>query len=301
MNAVDDGSSDFDLYVKRGSPPTNADYDCAQNGLGQFGSCTFAAPEAGAWYVLVDRYAGGGGYQVTATSIGVDCAVPANAGVACNDGSSCTTGDACNAGVCAGSTLPDGAACDDGRLCTPVDSCVAGTCVGSETPAPACTGPAAIAGKGSLVLADGPPPNTADRLNWRWLGGSYTAKSAFGSPTTDTEFAICLYDERGAGPELVLERNIPAGARWRDIAGGYRYNDPALLGDGIRRVVLREGRDGGARITIDARGSNLGLAAVPLDQHSTVTMQLVRPGACWESRYSTSLRNGNGVFRARPD
>ena len=72
MNAVDDGIADFDLYVKRGSPPTPADYDCAQNGIGQFGSCIFAAPEAGAWYVLVDRYAGGGGSQVTATSIGVD-------------------------------------------------------------------------------------------------------------------------------------------------------------------------------------------------------------------------------------
>lgn len=299
MNAIDDGVSDFDLYVKRGSPPTNADYDCAQNGIGQFAACTVAAPEAGAWYVLVDRYAGGGGYQVTATSIGLDCAVPANEGLSCDDGNSCTAGDACTAGACAGSVLADGTACDDARLCTPVDTCVAGACVGSDAPATTCTGAAAIAGKGSLVLADGPPPNTADRLSWRWLGGSSTSKAGFGSPTTDTEFGLCLYDERGAGPELVLERHIPAGARWRDVDGGYRYNDPALLGDGMRRVVLREGHDGGARITIDARGANLALAAVPLG--STVTIQLVRPGACWESRYSTSLRNGNGVFRARPD
>jgi hypothetical protein len=99
----------------------------------------------------------------------------------------------------------------------------------------------------------------------------------------------------------MLERRIPAGARWRDVAGGYRYSDPALLGDGIRRVTLREGNDGGARITIEARGANLALGAVPLGQESTVTMQLVRPGACWESRYSTRIRNGNGVFRARPD
>ena len=301
MNANDDGVADFDLYVKRGSPPTTADYDCAQNGIGQFASCTFAAPGAGAWYVLVDRYAGGGGYQVTATIIGVDCAAPANEGVACDDGNSCTAGDVCGAGICAGSVLPDGTACDDARLCTPVDTCVAGTCVGSEAPATTCTGPAAIAGKGSLVLADAPPPNTGDRLNWRWLGGSSTAKAAFGSPTTNTEFGVCLYDERGAGSQLLLERHIPAGARWRNVDGGYRYNDPALLGDGIRRVVLREGRDGNARITIDARGANLALPAVPLGQQSTVTIQLVRPGACWESRYSTSLRNGNGVFRARPD
>jgi len=27
----------------------------------------------------------------------------------------------------------------------------------------------------------------------------------------------------------------------------------------------------------------------------------VRPGACWEARYSTNERNTNGLFRARPD
>jgi hypothetical protein len=301
MNGLDDGAADFDLYVKRGSPPTSADYDCAQNAIGQFASCTFAAPGAGPWYVLVDRYAGNGAYQVTATSFGVDCSEPGSDGLACDDGNSCTTGDACAAGGCVGSVLADGTACDDGRLCTPVDTCSAGVCVGSTTPATGCAGPAYAAGRGSLLLEDEPPPNTGDRLTWRWLGGASTPKAAFGSPTVGTDFGLCLYDERGAGPQLILERRIPAGARWRDVGGGYRYSDPGLLGDGVRRVHLREGGQGGAKITVEARGANLALPPVPLGQQSTVTLQLVRAGGCWEARYSTNVRNANGLFRARPD
>jgi hypothetical protein len=301
MNGLDDGVADFDLYVKRGAPPTSADYDCAQNGIGQFASCVFAAPEAGPWYILVDRYGGSGDYQVTATSLGVDCGHAGNEGVACDDGNSCTTGDACVGGVCRGGALADGAACDDGRLCTPVDTCVAGACVGSTAPATTCIKPAFVGGRGSLVLADDPPPNRGDRLSWRWLGGGETPKAMFGSPTTTTDYGICLYDDRGAGPELVLERRIPAGGRWREVAGGYRYSDPGLLGDGIRRVHLHEGIEGVAKITVEARGANLAMTPVPLGQRSTVRLQLVGAGTCWEARYSTSVRNANGLFRARPD
>ena len=301
MNAIDDGNADFDLYVKRGAPPTNADYDCAQNGVGQFASCTLSSPGAGPWYVLIDRYSGGGPYQVTATSLGVDCSDPASDGIACDDGNSCTVGDVCAAGACGGTLAADGAACDDGRLCTPVDTCSAGVCVGEAVPATTCIGPAYTNGRGSLLLEDDPPPNNGDRLTWRWLGGAETPKIAFGAPTAGTDFGICLYDERGAGPQLILERRIPGGARWREVSGGYRYNDRGLLGDGIRRVHLHEGFQGNAKITLEARGANLAMPPVPLGQQSTVTMQLVRPGACWEARYSTNVRNANGLFRARPD
>ena len=70
MNAVDDGVSDFDMYVKQGTPPTMTDFDCSQVGKSQFGFCDFPAPAAGIWYVIVQRFAGQGTYQLTATMIG---------------------------------------------------------------------------------------------------------------------------------------------------------------------------------------------------------------------------------------
>ncbi len=68
MNAQDDGVADFDLYVKQGAAPTITSYDCARRGAGQFGVCEFPSPAAGPWYVLVQRVAGAGSYQVTATA-----------------------------------------------------------------------------------------------------------------------------------------------------------------------------------------------------------------------------------------
>jgi hypothetical protein len=70
MNAVDDGTSDFDMYVKQGTPPTMTDFDCRQAGQSQFGFCDFPAPAAGIWYVIVQRFAGQGTYQLTATMLG---------------------------------------------------------------------------------------------------------------------------------------------------------------------------------------------------------------------------------------
>jgi hypothetical protein len=109
MNAVDDGRSDFDLYVKRGSPPTTSDYECAATGPNQFGFCRFVSPAAGTWYALVERYRGEGPYQVTATTF-------AGAAGACGNGVR-EAGEECDGG--------DDLACPGfcGPACTCVPEC----------------------------------------------------------------------------------------------------------------------------------------------------------------------------------
>jgi hypothetical protein len=133
LNADDDGVANFDLYVKEGSPPTTADFDCARTGSTQFHSCEFSAPAAGTWHVLVDRVSGSGVFQVTATSFDlIDCTNPANDGMPCNDGEQCTSNDVCQSGACAG-TPSTGSACDDGDPCTSPDVCSAGSCAGTPS------------------------------------------------------------------------------------------------------------------------------------------------------------------------
>ncbi len=127
LNAVDDGSSDFDIYVRAGSPATTTTYDCKADGSGQLGFCSFENPVDGTWYVLVNRAAGSGTYQVTATTFGSGC----EAGQSCDDGKSCTTNDTCNAGICSGTPVGNGTPCNDGNACTLTDACQSGSCVGS--------------------------------------------------------------------------------------------------------------------------------------------------------------------------
>lgn len=296
MNARDDGTTNFDLYVKHGAPPTTADFDCAQTGVGQFASCLFREPAAGSWYVLVNRHSGDGAYQVTASRFGIDCSVPANAAAPCDDGDACTTEDVCMGGSCAGVAAPDGAPCDDGRLCTAVDACVAGTCVGSTEPRTGCS--ASATGRGSLLLKAS-RTRRGGRLAWRWLAAAPTQQAAFGSPTTMTDYGLCLYEGARTAPSLLLEQHVPPGDRWRDVRTGFRYSDASLSASGVRSMALRARRDGRTKIVVHGRGA--GMVPLPLAQQPTVTLQLVHAGACWEARYGTDVRNDVHIFRARPD
>jgi hypothetical protein len=58
---------DAELYLKRGSPPTSIDYLCASELPGTFEECFIPSPAAGIYHVLVQRLAGSGQYQLTAT------------------------------------------------------------------------------------------------------------------------------------------------------------------------------------------------------------------------------------------
>ena len=132
FNAIDDFFADFDMYVKHGSPPSTADFDCRQTSSGQFGYCEFSNPAGGRWYVRVDRFSGEGDYQVSVTNTD-------------------TTASTCGNGIIEPGEGCDGA--DDNEcigLCQLDCSCPPPVCgndvqeVGEEcdgTAAASCTGP----------------------------------------------------------------------------------------------------------------------------------------------------------------
>ena len=68
MNAIDDGLSDYDLYVKAGEVATPSNYDCAREGSGQIGVCEFTNPQPGTWYASIQRVRGGGAYQLVSAA-----------------------------------------------------------------------------------------------------------------------------------------------------------------------------------------------------------------------------------------
>lgn len=323
LNGEDRSSIDFDLYAKQGAPPTTGDHDCAAADVGQYGYCEFNAPSPGTWYVLVDRFAGSGTYQLTVTSFGTDCSLPGQTGNPCDDGNECTTDDSCQAGSCAGTTLGDGSpcddgeqctsescqsgvctatpltgnACDDGSACTQLDTCQAGTCVSGAAPAPVCK-QSLIAGKSSLLMKD--KLSGKDKLVWRWTRGASTDIGDFGDPTATTDFAFCLYDESNITPQLVMERMVPAGPSWTANNTGFKYKDPEATSAGFTKAILKSGDDLAAKIIVKGKGDGLGLSSVPVDQLSSVRVQLVTATGCWEAHY-TSAGNDPGTFKAKSD
>lgn len=62
------GTADFDLYFRRGAPPTTSTYDL--RGYTSGGEdITFNNPQAGTWYVMVKSYSGTGNYDLTCTLV----------------------------------------------------------------------------------------------------------------------------------------------------------------------------------------------------------------------------------------
>ena len=50
------GTGDADMYVKFGSEPTDSSYDCRPYASGNTETCTFAAPQAGTYYINLKAY-----------------------------------------------------------------------------------------------------------------------------------------------------------------------------------------------------------------------------------------------------
>jgi hypothetical protein len=298
MNAEDDFGDDFDLFVKAGSPPTTSDFDCARTGFGQLGLCEFSSPTAGEWHVLVNRASGAGAYQVTVTAFGSECG-EGNEGQPCSDGDSCTGGDTCQSGSCVGTPVTDGSSCDDGSLCTLGDTCQAGICTPGNAPAQSCRTPT-LSGTSRLLIVD-KSLDQNDRLVWRWRRGEATSRADFGTPTGATDYALCVYDFVGGSPSLLSETVIPGGLNWQAFPNRYRYADRNKAQAGVRRLVLKEGLDGKARIVLRAVGVNAQLPTLPLVQAPHMLVQLVNESLCWEAEYSTSIRNDVERFKALSD
>lgn len=61
------GSGDADMYVRAGSQPTTATYDCRPYKTGNAESCTFAAPVAGTYHVMLSAYSAFSGVSLQAS------------------------------------------------------------------------------------------------------------------------------------------------------------------------------------------------------------------------------------------
>jgi hypothetical protein len=179
----------------------------------------------------------------------------------------------------------------DAQLCPPA-------------PQAGCVGPA-LPLKAVFRLRDHALDDIPDRLIWKWLRGSATAKSDFGNPTIDTAYELCVYD---ATTTLISTEHVPAGGIcgsrpcWTETSTGFKYRDGQLAADGVGKLLLREGlEDGKARIIMKGQRGNLNMPALPLAQ--SVTVQLVNSiGNCWDAVYNEPAdHNDSELFKDRAD
>ena len=152
----------------------------------------------------------------------------------------------------------------------------------------------------SLGIQDKPG---TDELAWRWLGGTATFGFEFGNPFFQTSFALCAYGESGllfqsqAGPADVCRRSQSC---WRSTnRGGFAYANHFGNADGVTRIELTPGLEGGARVAFKARGNSIALPGLPLPTPLTVQLQ-ASDASCWEATYEAEdvIKNESTKFRA---
>ncbi len=225
------------------------------------------------------------------------CAHPDNS-APCEDGDLCTGPDVCAAGVC---TSGDVLSCEDNDLCT-VDSCDSATgCVNEGIMFP--PGSCLEGGLGKLRILNR-FDSGGDRLAWKWARGAAFDQADLGLPDFDTTYSMCIFDQSAGIDRFAGSINILPSENWEARGSkGYRYVDRYSTNGGLRKMLLRTGREGRTSFQLDARGEFLRTPA-PTSVHDyfeldeTLRVQLINSeGMCWTSEFSAEGTSFNDPIR----
>ena len=174
----------------------------------------------------------------------------------------------------------------------------------TPTPSPATCGAAPIGGcatpgKGKLLIKDKDPAGMGgnDKVIYQWLKGPMLNQSDFGNPASGgTDILVCVY----ANNALVSKFKAPAGAPWEALSTkGYSYKDGAGTNGGLQKIQLKGGADGKSKISVKAKGGNIQMPGLPLNDSTNVTVQVVRGdnSACWQTVFpGPGNKNDTGGF-----
>jgi hypothetical protein len=169
----------------------------------------------------------------------------------------------------------------------------------------------AEAGKAQLQLKDR-TPDTKDQLKWKWKKGAATDLGDFADPVTGSaDYRFCIYDSSASSQPLAELALVPGGTCdgkpcWKTLGSpaspkGYKYKNKAGTPSGIIKVKFKAGVDGKAQVQLKAKGDLIPMPALPLTLNVTAQL-LIDDGAtteCWQTVYSSTLKNDAAQFKAK--
>ena len=223
-------------------------------------------------------------------------------GTACDDGLYCTDGDACDgSGSCQSGAARD---CNDADLCT-ADSCdeAGNTCVNEGVPVEPATCYSST--KGNILFKDKGDPAKIF-IKWKWKKGEPVDPIALGSPSTATEYALCIYDQTAASPTLIGSYGVPVSNLWKEKTGQVLYFNKPGAPDGVAQIKGKASlADGKSGMAAKVAGTNM-LAPTPysgdefVDADPSVIIQMLNSeGACWSNEFTAEQLKANSPTSLR--
>jgi hypothetical protein len=233
--------------------------------------------------------------DVAETCNGSSNTCPADAkqpdGTSCSDGLFCNGAETCASGACTPGTPP----------CNMVQTCSEGLdeCLSTACPSAPLTCRTAL--KSLLLIKNNTSNDNKDKLTWKFIKGAATTQMDLADPTATANYALCIYS--GPSNALVGQMSLPASnTKWHVLGSkGYKFLDLSLADDGAQKVLVKGGGPGKSKALVKGRGANL---PDPLDGGSLsfpVTVQLLnyQTGVCFESSFSSALKNTTTLFKAK--
>jgi ELWxxDGT repeat protein/cysteine-rich repeat protein len=243
-------------------------------------------------------------FFVATTSITGDELWVLDTGPACGDGlvdpgEDCDDGNTSNGDCCSDQCVfePIGSACEDGTFCTYSDQCDgAGVCV----PGLAVSTPMCPATKAPLLIRiKDKSNNSADGLLYKHR---HTG-SGLGNPVLQTDYQLCVWQDAGGSPSLILDPFVPAGGTcgsnpcWKQQGKTFKYKDNSGSADGIRRITLKELNSGDTKVQFKGKGAALGVPALPLTHIVRVQLHS-SDGLCLTTDFSApAIKNTSTQFK----
>lgn len=222
-----------------------------------------------------------------------------DAGEECDDGNG-ADGDGCDSNCtltgCGNGITTAGEECDDGNL--EDGDCCSSSCELTIDEDLLSTPP----GEAKVLLRE----QGKGRLRWKWKGPQVMAPEDFGDPTDATTYTLCLVDESGAAPSLVMTAQAPAGGIckgkpcWRRTPSGFRYRGD-LQGPGrVSSVKLRTSAKG-TTVLVIGKGRRLRVGRLPLVLPLRVVLRRSDATEAFGAAFGGARRNRLDQFQATSD
>ena len=145
---------------------------------------------------------------------------------------------------------------------------------------------------------DQDPINKPDKrkLKFAFKAGTPADAAAFGDPTVDTEYMLCIYENGDLSDGVT----VAAGANWKASAKGFKFKNKAATD--IQKIQLKAGALGNPKATgVQFKGKGSGLPALNLPLTEPVTIQVLNSSNsnCFGAEFLTSTKNSDKAYKAK--